>query len=166
VRLVREQENFMVSNSFQHPQRASRLRAIFFSVLAAASLALTVSACGGFAYRGALVYDAPPPPRVYVRPVLPAAGHVWIDGYWNRNGGSWAWRNGYWTAPRAGYVHVQPRWTREGRGWRQQEGGWRTRGSVRVNSRSRRESSGRGAVRVNPGRGGGAQRGGGSVRVR
>jgi len=155
----------MPSNSVQHPLRASRPRAILLSVLAAAALSITVSACGGVAYQGTLVYEDPPPPRVVVRPAVPSAGYVWVDGYWTWNRGSWSWRNGYWTAPRTGYVHVQPRWTREGRGWRQQEGGWRTRSTVRVESRARRASPPRGSVRVNPGRGD-AVRGGGSVQVR
>jgi len=156
----------MVSNSVQRLPSVSRPRAVLLIVVAVVLVSLAVGGCyGGVGYQGTLVYEDPPPARVVVRPAVPAAGYVWVDGYWTWNRGSWAWRNGYWTAPRVGYVHVQPRWTREGRGWRQQEGGWRTRGSVRVESRGRRAPPPRGAVRVNPGRGG-AVRGGGSVRVR
>ena len=151
----------MASNSVQYLPRTSRLLTAF----AAAALSLTVVACGGVGYEGTLVYEDPPPPRVVVRPAVPTAGYVWVDGYWTWNRGSWAWRNGYWTAPRVGYVHVQPRWAREGRGWRQQEGGWRTRSTVRVNSHSRRAPPPRGSVPVNPGSGG-TVRGGGTVRVR
>jgi hypothetical protein len=42
---------------------------------------------------------APPPARVYVRPVSPGAGFYWVDGYWYPVGRHYSWHNGYWTRP-------------------------------------------------------------------
>lgn len=42
----------------------------------------------------------PPPPRVvYVRPVSPGHGYVWIGGYWYPAGRHYKWHEGYWTRP-------------------------------------------------------------------
>ncbi|HEX7552079.1 MAG TPA: hypothetical protein VF378_00875, partial [Geothrix sp.] len=35
--------------------------------------------------------DAPPRPRVEVRPARPGRNHVWIGGYWDRQDDRWAW---------------------------------------------------------------------------
>ena len=46
-----------------------------------------------------------PPPRIEYRGLPPAAGYVWIDGYWNRVGPRPHWVPGYWSPPR---VHPRP----------------------------------------------------------
>lgn len=46
-----------------------------------------------------------PPPRIEYRGLSPAAGYVWIDGYWNRVGTRPHWVPGYWSPPR---VHSRP----------------------------------------------------------
>ncbi len=46
-----------------------------------------------------------PPPRIEYRGLPPAAGYLWIDGYWNRAGPRPHWVPGYWSPPR---VHSRP----------------------------------------------------------
>jgi hypothetical protein len=64
----------------------------------------------------------PPPPRVYrVRPVAPAPGFVWVDGYWYPQGHKYRWHDGYWTrVPYAGAAWIGPRYD----GGRFYEGYW------------------------------------------
>ena len=53
----------------------------------------------------------PPPPvvRVY-HPPRPAAGYVWIGGYWYPVGNHYKWHNGYWARPPySGAYWVAPR---------------------------------------------------------
>ena len=38
-----------------------------------------------------------PPPRIEYRGLPPAAGYIWIDGYWNRVGTRPHWVPGYWS---------------------------------------------------------------------
>ena len=109
-------------------------------ILSAAS-ALMMSACVvapyGHPARGEVMVDAddaeaeagtpPPPPIVEVRPVIPFAGAVWIDGYWGWSAGRHVWVHGRWDHPRKGY-----RW--EPRRWEPQGGHWRLRGGWRANN--------------------------------
>ena len=46
-----------------------------------------------------------PPPRIEYRGLPPAAGYIWVDGYWNRVGTRPHWVPGYWSPPR---VHSRP----------------------------------------------------------
>ena len=52
----------------------------------------------------------PPPPRVFVQPVAPGPGYVWVDGYWYPVGHHYRWHAGYWTLPPyAGAAWIGPR---------------------------------------------------------
>lgn len=67
---------------------------------------------------------APPPPPhvVYARPHAPSPNHVWINGFYEPEGGRYNWHEGYW-APRP-YPHavwVAPRY----RNHRYYPGYWR-----------------------------------------
>ena len=74
-----------------------------------------------------VVMVAPPPPQVeYVGPV-PAAGYVWLGGYWGWRGASHYWVSGHWEAQRPGHYWVPHGWVREGSGWRQNQGRWERR---------------------------------------
>lgn len=119
---------------------------------------------------GYVVYEAPPAPRVVVRPAAPYQGAVWVAGHWTWGGSSWVWVDGYWEQPRVGYVYVQPRWVRQGRGWVYVGGGWRGRGAVHVHQAPRvhHHQHGRGRVHVQPARPGVEVRGRarGTVEVR
>ena len=87
--------------------------------------ALGLAACGG----GYVSYAVPAPPAPYfVGPVgyAPGPGYVWIDGFWNLNGGRWNWMNGRWAVPpRPHAVWVADRWERHGHNWRYRRGHWR-----------------------------------------
>lgn len=74
-------------------------------------------------YRGA-IQVAPPPVRYEAIGAPPAAGYLWIDGYWNWAGGRHVWQPGNWSAPRPGYRWAPHRWERGGQGWEQRQGHW------------------------------------------
>jgi hypothetical protein len=86
-------------------------------------------ACGGGYRAGYVDYRVPPPPAPYaVGPVgyAPGPGYVWVDGFWNLNGGRWAWANGRWAVPPHPHaVWDADRWERHGHGWRYHRGHWR-----------------------------------------
>lgn len=67
----------------------------------------------------------PPPPVVRYEPVPVArAGAIWVQGYWNWNGGAYVWLPGHWVMSRPGYLYVQPAWREGPRGWELRRGGW------------------------------------------
>ncbi|MFI4913765.1 MAG: hypothetical protein ACHQAR_01020 [Steroidobacterales bacterium] len=45
---------------------------------------------------------APPAPREESPGPAPAAGFMWIDGYWSSDNGHYEWTPGRWEAPRSG----------------------------------------------------------------
>jgi hypothetical protein len=85
-------------------------------------------ACGpGPGYAAAYVVPAPPAPYVVgAVGYAPGPGYAWVDGFWNLNGGRWAWVNGRWAVPpRPHAVWDRDRWERHGNGWRYHRGHWR-----------------------------------------
>jgi hypothetical protein len=98
----------------------------------AAAVALTLSACvvvpahgyyaGGY-YAGAVTI-APSAPQVEVYGAPPAAGYVWLGGYWNWVGGRHVWVGGHWSAPHPGYRWEPNRWEHRGDGWHMTGGAW------------------------------------------
>ncbi|MFC4762865.1 YXWGXW repeat-containing protein [Dyella koreensis] len=42
---------------------------------------------------------APPPLPVYVQPVIPAPGYIWVPGYWAYDDGDYYWVPGTWVLP-------------------------------------------------------------------
>jgi hypothetical protein len=69
--------------------------------------------------------DAPPRPRVEVRPMRPSRNHVWIGGYWDRQDDRWAWAPGRWEQPaERNHRWVKPRYQREGGAYRYEPGHW------------------------------------------
>jgi WXXGXW repeat (2 copies) len=88
-------------------------------------LTLGIAASAPFtASAAALIVVAPPAPVVEVRPAIPAPGYVWMDGYWNWEGGRHVWIPGRWVAPHPGYHWVGHHWVHERGGWRLEEGHW------------------------------------------
>jgi hypothetical protein len=56
---------------------------------------------------GTTVRSAPPAPRAEgPRPAAPAAGDIWVAGYWDNTNGSYFWQPGRWVAPKPGYAFV------------------------------------------------------------
>jgi hypothetical protein len=54
---------------------------------------------------------APPLLPVYDQPPIPAAGYVWIPGYWAWDGYEYYWTPGYWaTPPAVGLYWTPPYW--------------------------------------------------------
>jgi len=94
------------------------------AAILAAAMAVTVPACTGSA--GARVYwveEEPPPPRRYTVIVRP--GLVWVDGRWERDSGTWRWRDGYYVRARGDAYYVQGRWVNDGNRWTWRPGHWR-----------------------------------------
>ncbi len=70
-------------------------------------------------------YGGPPPPRYAAVGVAPGPGYVWVQGFWDRSGSSWAWREGRWERPPHGHATWVPdRWQKHGKDWRLQKGHW------------------------------------------
>lgn len=91
---------------------------------------LTLGACAPVIYdegvEGTMVVETEPPaPQVEVRPVLPYRDAIWVEGYWNWNGGRYVWMGGRWDHPRRGYAWVPHHYQRQGRHWRYIPGHWR-----------------------------------------
>jgi hypothetical protein len=69
--------------------------------------------------------DAPPRPRFERRMPRPGPNHLWIAGYWDRQGDQWAWSNGRWEEPnRRGARWVRPVYRREYGAYRYVPGRW------------------------------------------
>jgi hypothetical protein len=100
--------------------------------------ASALAGCGGGAVytsdgyvSGAIVYSAPPAPRVVVTPA-PRPGFVYVQGRWVHNNNRWVWRDGYWVRERVGYYYKPGRWQRRnGGGYVWVEGRWSTRDNRR-----------------------------------
>jgi len=71
-----------------------------------------------------LIEVAPPAPQVEVYGTAPYPDAIWIEGYWEWNGGAYTWRTGHWEKARHGYRWVPHAWHREGNAWRFHGGHW------------------------------------------
>jgi len=69
--------------------------------------------------------EPPPPPRVEVRMHRPSRGHIWIQGYWDRQDDRWAWSPGRWERPsQRGSMWIRPQYRRESGAYRYEPGHW------------------------------------------
>jgi hypothetical protein len=86
------------------------LTTVAFAVVMLPMLATKASA-GQFSI-GIQIGTPPPPPVVrYAPPPVPAAGYVWVGGYYYPVAGRYVWHNGYWAyPPYAGALWVAPRY--------------------------------------------------------
>ena len=89
-------------------------------ITAVAVMAVTLWSCGPTS----VVVASHPEPPMYVRPVAPHAGYVWIDGDWYYRGGHYVYHRGYWAAPRPSHTYISGHWERRGNGWYWQRGYW------------------------------------------
>lgn len=89
-------------------------------MLLALGTTLFLSSCAGAYYA-----EEEPAEPVYVRPVAPYAGAVWIDGDWGWRGGRYVYSRGYWTRPHYGRTYMRGNWERRGRGYTWHRGYWR-----------------------------------------
>lgn len=95
--------------------------------LAAVLLTSSLVGCAGTAY---VTASDPPPPREEVVTVRP--GYVFVHGHWDRDHGSWRWREGHYERERANQRWVDGRWQRNGNQHVWVEGHWTTSGGVSV----------------------------------
>ena len=102
----------------------SGIRNSFGALLASAFVLGSVAVAE--ARTGVYVQIGPPAPLVEVRPVAPAAGYVWVPGYYGWNQRAYHWTPGHWARPphRHG-TWVEPRWVHERHGWHMTKGYWR-----------------------------------------
>ena len=106
----------------------SSCRLLAVSVGAAALL----TACAVAPVDGALYAPiAPPIAQVETIPMVPYAGAIWINGFWDWDGGRHVWRAGHYEHGRPGYDFHQPTWAHapDGR-WHLDRGGWRPVGHM------------------------------------
>jgi hypothetical protein len=69
--------------------------------------------------------NAPPPLRREYRSARPSGNHVWIAGYWDREGDQWAWAPGRWEEPsQEGSSWVRPQYRQESGAYRYEPGHW------------------------------------------
>jgi hypothetical protein len=69
--------------------------------------------------------EPPPRPRVERITVRPSRRHVWIRGYWDRQGDQWIWASGRWEEPNhPGSRWIRPQYRHEGGAYRYEPGRW------------------------------------------
>jgi len=69
--------------------------------------------------------DAPPAPREERRTPRPSSQHVWVGGYWDRQGDRWDWAPGRWEKPsERGSRWIRPQYHNEGGATRYDPGHW------------------------------------------
>ncbi len=96
------------------------------SLLVVGLLIASLTACYYPVRGGVRVGFGPPEFRAEVALASPGPGYYWVPGYYDWNGGRYAWVAGSWARPpheRA--VWVAPRYERRGRGWYYHRGFWR-----------------------------------------
>ncbi len=105
----------------------NRTRRILSTLGLAALLGTTLPACvvtarGRIATGAVVAYDQPPPPRA--ENPQPMAGHVWVKGNWQWQGGQWVWVDGHWERERSGYAWQDGRWEPRNGSWHWVGGSW------------------------------------------
>jgi hypothetical protein len=98
---------------------------VFAGILGAAIFAMGAPAFGQVGI-GIQIGRTPPPALRYERrPAMPGPGYVWMDGYWNWNGGRYVWVPGRWNQPPyAGAYWSHPHYDHYQDGWHYHEGHW------------------------------------------
>jgi hypothetical protein len=90
--------------------------------IAVALLIISITSCNeNFRF----VISPRPLAPVITRPLSPGPAHIWIEGEWFWNGGSYTWRNGYWALPHNGYSWRPGLWKRRSNGWYWHRGHWK-----------------------------------------
>lgn len=69
--------------------------------------------------------EAPPAARVEVIPASPSANHVWVAGYWTRDGAAWVWMPGVYVVRPVQRTRWEPgHWAVRGHRWVWIPGHW------------------------------------------
>jgi hypothetical protein len=101
------------------------LRTIFRSLVLGAGIIGTVGTPAISHATSIFVSIGPPVAPVYVRPLIPAPGYIWVDGYWAWGDEGYYWVPGYWTLPPyAGAIWQPGIWGYGGGGWGWTAGFW------------------------------------------
>ncbi|MEO6290397.1 MAG: hypothetical protein ABIO76_10770 [Ginsengibacter sp.] len=96
-----------------------KLRIYLLGMLAATLIFL--AGCGP----SAVVVRTRPQPPVYVRPMAPGPGYIWVEGDWIRRGRYYNYRKGHWVAQSPRYRQYKPgRWQQRRSGWYWIPGRW------------------------------------------
>jgi hypothetical protein len=95
---------FQIGNSGSRRKQMLTRRSIHWLFLAIALLvAIPAASPGAFAQIsvgiGITVGFAPPPLPVYVQPVIPGPGFIWVPGYWAYGDDGYYWVPGTWVEP-------------------------------------------------------------------
>jgi len=99
-------------------KRSARIISALGLVLALGMSSACVVAAHGRVRTGAVVvYEEPPAPREEVEYSQGRAGHVWVRGRYDWQGGQWVWMPGHWERERAGYGWQDGRWERREGSW-------------------------------------------------
>jgi hypothetical protein len=89
------------------------------------SILASAIAIPAFGQISVTIGNPPPPIRYEVRPAMPGAGYVWVDGYWGVHGGRYVWVPGVWQRPPyAGAYWSHPHYDHYSNGWQMHEGHW------------------------------------------
>lgn len=91
-----------------------------FSVLSIIIIAIIFTSCRP----SAVVVKERPVAPVYVRTTPPRPNYVWVEPGYVRVGSGYAYRQGYWIAPRANKVYRQGYWKNTRRGYVWVPGRW------------------------------------------
>ena len=102
-------------------------RKTLLSILSAAILAATLTACASAPPDGVVyVHNGPPALRTEVAFVSPGPGYAWVPGYWNWGGSEYVWVAGTWqNPPHPKTAWVAPTLKHTSRGWYVVNGHWR-----------------------------------------
>jgi hypothetical protein len=84
---------------------------------------LPMMVTGSHVWESPVVWIAPPPPRLVVRPVQ-RPGWIWSPGYWRWSATGYVWMGGVWLAERPGFAYAPAHWEQTLGGWRFIPGGW------------------------------------------
>src|ERR1700730_6356409 len=88
-----------------------RMRNLIRGLIAAVSLATLPVVSDAGVFVGVSVTIAPPELPIYVQPPCPAAGYIWIPGYWAWGGEDYYWVPGTWAlAPSVGLLWTPGYW--------------------------------------------------------
>jgi hypothetical protein len=114
-------------------KRSARILSALGLVVALGATSACVVRGQGRVHGGAVVaYEEPPAPRAEVEYNQHNAGHVWIRGRYDWQGGQWVWMPGHWERERSGYQWSDGRWERRNNSWHWVEGTWVVHGSGTV----------------------------------
>jgi hypothetical protein len=119
-------DSYVVKEAFMEKRLARMvLPAVFAALSCAPAFAQIRVGVDLGAVKIRIAPDAPPPLRHETRSARPSGNHVWIAGYWDRQGDRWDWAPGRWEEPsQRGSSWVKPKYRKEGGAYRYEPAHW------------------------------------------